>query len=248
MFAKAIKGHKVIFVSIVVSLFAVIMSGGVFAKIPEPDNIIYGIARDDAVTIKLKVNGDQIAAYTMGDNPDAGSFYVLRVPMDALAPAEPGSAHTGDEASVFVNDETEPTASLNLGERGTIHRLDLNITDTDGDGLPDDLEQQIIDADPNDAISTLDDVLPGDDFDGDGESNWTEYANATDPTDPMSAQGGDVEGDKTIDLADAILALQVLSGVDTSNQSITTDADIDGDDRIGLEEVSYIMQKVSDVR
>ena len=247
MFAKAIKGHKVIFVSIVVSLFAVIMSGEVFAKLPEPDNIIYGIARDDAVTIKLKVNGDQIAAYTMGDNPNAGNFYVLRVPMDALAPAESGSAHTGDEAGVFVNDEIEPAASVTLGQRGTVQRRDLNITDTDGDGLPDDLEQQIIDADPSDAISTLGDVLPGDDFDGDGESNWTEYANATDPTNRMSARRGDVDGDKYVSLADLILVLKVVCRADTGG-NVTTYGDANEDGKIGLVDALLILQKVSNTR
>ena len=43
--------------------------------------------------------------------------------------------------------------------------------DTDSDGLLDSYEQTIIDADLGDAIDSLDDVLPGDDFDGDGRTN-----------------------------------------------------------------------------
>lgn len=56
-------------------------------------------------------------------------------------------------------------------------------TDTDSDNLPDGWEQQIIDADPSDDITSLADVLPGADFDGDGKSNLEEYLAGTSPTD-----------------------------------------------------------------
>ena len=56
--------------------------------------------------------------------------------------------------------------------------------DLDGDGLPDTFERLIIDADDGDAITTLEDVLPGDDFDGDSYSNHDEWRNNTDPTTP----------------------------------------------------------------
>jgi hypothetical protein len=42
--------------------------------------------------------------------------------------------------------------------------------------------QQIIDADPNDSITTINDVHPNDDFDGDGLTNDEEFWNWTDPT------------------------------------------------------------------
>ncbi|GAA5484580.1 LamG-like jellyroll fold domain-containing protein [Haloferula sargassicola] len=54
--------------------------------------------------------------------------------------------------------------------------------DDDHDGLPDDLEQQIIDADPDDALVTILDVMPDDDFDGDTLSNLQEFRIGTDPT------------------------------------------------------------------
>jgi hypothetical protein len=44
----------------------------------------------------------------------------------------------------------------------------------------------IINFDEFDAYRTLDDVLPGDDFDGDGVSNDREFQYGTDPTDPES--------------------------------------------------------------
>jgi hypothetical protein len=58
--------------------------------------------------------------------------------------------------------------------------------DTDSDGLLDSYEQTIIDADLGDAIDSLDGVLPGDDFDGDGRTNLQEQNDGTDPTDADS--------------------------------------------------------------
>jgi len=58
--------------------------------------------------------------------------------------------------------------------------------DDDGDGLGDNFEQQIIDFDEFDAYETLDDVLPDDDFDGDGTPNATEFEWQTDPTNSAS--------------------------------------------------------------
>lgn len=48
-------------------------------------------------------------------------------------------------------------------------------------------------------------------------------------------------------LADMILVLQVMSGVEPS-PSIFKEADVNGDNKIGLEEVLYILQKVAGLR
>jgi hypothetical protein len=53
--------------------------------------------------------------------------------------------------------------------------------DNEGDGLPDIWEQQIVDADPNDQIRTIEDVDPNDDFDGDGKTNSQEFIDGTNP-------------------------------------------------------------------
>ena len=58
--------------------------------------------------------------------------------------------------------------------------------DNDGDGLPDWWEQQIIEYNQTDGITGINDVLPNDDFDGDGFSNLKEYQKNTDPTDRNS--------------------------------------------------------------
>ena len=51
-----------------------------------------------------------------------------------------------------------------------------------GDGMPDEVERQIINHSPSDAFETLADVLPEDDYDGDGVSNLLEARAGTDAT------------------------------------------------------------------
>jgi hypothetical protein len=58
---------------------------------------------------------------------------------------------------------------------------------------------------------------------------------------------GDVNGDLVVDLADALLVLQILVGI-TPTQDINLYADVNGDGKIGTEELIYILQEVSDLR
>ena len=58
--------------------------------------------------------------------------------------------------------------------------------DANGNGIPDAIDQQIADANPNDGLTSIWDVRPGDDFDGDGMSNRAETLAGTSPTDAGS--------------------------------------------------------------
>ena len=202
--------------------------GTALAKIPEPDNIVYGIAGDEAVTVALKVNGEIISSYTMGDNPDAGDFYILRIRMDALVPAEPGTARNGDLGEIFVNDEAVPSASVTLGGRGAVHRIDLAVINTDGDELPDNWEWQIVFADPHDNITGIDQVMARDDFDNDHFSNLREFYSGTSPIDftEIPSCWADVFNDGDVDGDD----LQIFIDEYTYNDCpCTLDMDGDGD-------------------
>jgi subtilisin family serine protease len=58
---------------------------------------------------------------------------------------------------------------------------------------------------------------------------------------------GDVNGDSSIDFADAILCLKVMSGK-VSADEIYMEADVNGDGKIGMAEVLYILQKAAGLR
>ena len=75
-----------------------------------------------------------------------------------------------------------------LGASGESTRLDLTLgEDSDGDGLPDAWERDVIDFDPEDGIDDLADVNPDDDSDGDGMTNGAEYIAGTYAFDHLDA-------------------------------------------------------------
>ncbi len=69
----------------------------------------------------------------------------------------------------------------------------------------------------------------------------------TGPSDPVP---GNINGDteNKVDLADAILSLQILAGVDTGTATIVKENDADANGVIGLENPIYILQKVAGLR
>ena len=59
---------------------------------------------------------------------------------------------------------------------------------------------------------------------------------------------GDLDLSGSIDLADAILAMKLMSNLDTTGQTFTSSADINSDGKIGLDETIYILQKMGGLR
>ncbi len=63
---------------------------------------------------------------------------------------------------------------------------------------------------------------------------------------------GDINGDAAMNLKDAMIALKVAAGVDgpipVRSDYISSEIDLSGDDRIGVEEVIYILQDVAGLR
>jgi hypothetical protein len=60
---------------------------------------------------------------------------------------------------------------------------------------------------------------------------------------------GDINGDRTVDLTDALLALKIINGLDAIGilaDYAESGADVNGDGRIGVEEVIYALQAVAE--
>jgi len=105
--------------------------------------------------------------------------------------------------------------------------------DTDNDGLQDSWETEY--------FGNLNQSGTGD-YDGDGFTNEEEENNGTDPT----IKHGDLNGDKNITTADAVIGLKIICGINPGTFKL--DADINGDGKIGLNEIVFILQKVSGLK
>lgn len=102
--------------------------------------------------------------------------------------------------------------------------------DVDRDFVSDVYEQVAVDADPNDNLESVWDVLPTDDLDGDGLDNVTEMSLGLSLTDP------DTDGDGLPDAFEqSIVDFAVNDGFD-SHTSVLPNDDFDGDNVTNLEE------------
>ena len=57
---------------------------------------------------------------------------------------------------------------------------------------------------------------------------------------------GDINADSNVDLRDAVLALQVVCGLNP--EGVDQETDLNGDEKIGMEEAIYVLQKISGLR
>jgi len=58
---------------------------------------------------------------------------------------------------------------------------------------------------------------------------------------------GDVNGDGNVDMADAVLALKILAGMEPP-LAVSREVDVNGDSRIGLEEILSIIERIAGLR
>ncbi|KPA09387.1 secreted protein [Candidatus Magnetomorum sp. HK-1] len=158
---------------LIISIFFIItsFSTDTAAKIPEPDNLIYGTAHINGVpitesntiiSITASVDGKTIATYKMGSNPGAKNYYDLSLALDYRNPRLPNTVRTGETGIIYI--AGFEAQSFIVGERGEIINLNINANnapDTDNDTIPDLLEDKNNDGN-----------FANDDTDGDGMPDY----------------------------------------------------------------------------
>ena len=170
-------------------------------------------------------------------NADEDEIYIWRNPTDLSSELESGDAtfsKTGfdlqidrvsfarfNEADGFKADE------IRFGTTWKDVTTVVDAADTDGDGLPDSYEQEIIDFNPGDAVTDLSHVAgPNNapattDFDNDGASDAKEYVDQTNPTNPDSDSDGLTDGQEN---NNGIFTSASMTGSDP----LDSDSDNDG--------------------
>jgi hypothetical protein len=161
---------------------------------PAPEHEIYGIVRDqngrplDAAEGKIILESTSVEITRAPSDPLIGENmnYRLHVPMDAnirqgfyqasaLKSSLPFSIRVVIGNVSYVPVQMQGSV-WQIGNPGQRTRLDLTLgVDSDGDGLPDEWEQNIIDSDNTGDLLNLGDVNPDDDLDNDGLTNLQEF-------------------------------------------------------------------------
>ena len=59
---------------------------------------------------------------------------------------------------------------------------------------------------------------------------------------------GDINASGSVDLAGAILALQIVCGLNYAFETVNLGAGVNGDGRVGLVEADFVIQKVAELR
>jgi len=113
-------------------------------------------------------------------------------------------------------------------------------TDSDNDGTP-----ECIDNCPDDPNKSEPGICGCGISDIDSDGDKIADCNDAFPEDPI--EKGDVNNDLNVDLSDAILALQLSAGMEPA-PPVYKEADVNGDSQIRLEDVIYILQKVTVLR
>ncbi len=222
--------------ALVATVLTLLVAGAAVAFPPAPHHIVFGLVRDQwgnpinifpsDVSLETPSGVTRLRA-SMGSALEPGVNYRLEVPMDsgtapdlykptALRPFFQYRLKVVIGQSVYVPIEMAGDFAR-IGNPGEKTRVDLTLgVDSDGDGLPDAWEQQLI------ALygGTLAGIRPNDDSDGDGISNLHEYLAGTYAFDPSDGFALSLAG---VSAGNSVLEFLALRG---RNYSIQTSPDL----------------------
>ncbi len=191
-------------------------------------------------------NGVNLIAYSGADTFTASSGILLTLTIEAAIDA-PAGQHNVTFAATNVIPRVNSRYALASKDAASVALSPVNgnisisvSEDADNDGLPDSYEQQIIDADLNDSIRTVQDVKPADDFDGDGKTNLQEFQAGTFP----ARIKGDVNKDGSITRADAEEAFNLSLKTSWTSEELEL-ADYNGDGSITPQDAVDIFSRAS---
>jgi hypothetical protein len=227
------------FVSIAVALLSGYAEGATVEHVYDPLNrlvksVYLAEGMMKAITYQYDVAGNMTGSTVSDDLPDTDEDGLPDI-LERTMCTDPGKEDTDGDGLLDGAEDWNHNGKLDPGE------TDPCTADTDGDGMPDGWE----------VAKGLNPLLKDSEADPDNDlfTNLEEYLAGTDPKDPQSKPvilKGDLNVDGSVNLGDAILALQVLAGMNQSN--VDHRADVDGDGDIGLAEVVYILQHVAGFR
>lgn len=174
---------------------ALLTSGVTHAFPPAPHHEVYGMIRNEhgdplssGASVTLSGSSGAILSGVVDPFIEPGANYSLKVPMDAgtlaqlyrstaMRPAMPFTVTVTLAGTDYAPIEVQG-GMLQMGEPGGRTRLDLTLgVDSDGDGLPDAWEREVIAGVRG--LDGLVDVTRDGDSDGDGVSNYAEYLAGT---------------------------------------------------------------------
>lgn len=129
----------------------------------------------------LRSGTNEIARHAINGSISPGINFALYVSLDDGTSATPYSdiaLRAGDDIEIIVRDSRGEQSIMRtnslpvVGTPGEVILVNVTAgTDLDGDGLSDDWERELIAVSTNPAITTIEDVKPEDDYDGDFASN-----------------------------------------------------------------------------